>query len=140
MNRILTAGLLLALLSVAGWWLFTLVVDATKTEMMVEQVKLIEQARIDERALQEKINDDLKKQAEDLEAINTNLTADIAKLRKERPARSNMPQNARADCKGANGLELAGEYAEFLVRYSARAAEQDAALKACYAYADSLPR
>lgn len=96
----------------------------------------IEQAMTIERANQEKANVAIRKQAADQAAINTRLRADLAGLR-NRPERSGVLSAAsRSACAGANGAELARSDAEFLIQFAALAAEQDAALIACYKIID----
>lgn len=131
MNRTVMVVSLLALLSAGGWWLYTLVVDATKTEMMAEQIKLIEQARIDERQLQEKANDVLEQQTVDLGNVAASLALDVERLRRERPTRPALPSAPRATCADANGAELDADNASFLTRYSALAARQQIELNTC---------
>ena len=144
MNRTLVVGLSLALVIAVEWWLYTLVVDATKTEMMEEQIKLIEKARVEERELQENANHELQKQVDAKSVIADNLAADIERLRRERPTRPSVPPTPRATCEGADGTELAFVHAKFLTEFAALAAKQDTALATCYAVydagRDSLPR
>ena len=84
-------------------------------------------------------NDQIHKQAEEhadeVRTINARLSDALERLRK-RPER--MPESSRSACEGASGRELAAGDAEFLSRYAARAAEQESALKACYAWVDSV--
>jgi len=56
---------------------------------------------------------------------------------RDRPERA-MPDDSRAGCKGASGAELSRPDAGFLVREAARGDRLQAALTACYAYADTL--
>lgn len=56
---------------------------------------------------------------------------------RDRPERA-VPDDSRAGCKGASGTELSRQDAGFLVREAARGDRLQAALSACYAYADSL--
>lgn len=82
----------------------------------------------------EAINDQYMEQR----TIASRLNDELERLR-NRPARGDrVPGDAATDCSGANGAELAREHAEFLTRYAARAAQQDAALTACYDYADAM--
>ena len=131
MNRTLVVGLSLALVIAVEWWLYTLVVDATKTEMMEEQVKLIEKARVEERELQEKANHELQKQIDAKAVIATDLAADLERLRRERPTRPALPPTARAACNDANGRELDRDNASFLARYASLAAQQQIELNTC---------
>jgi hypothetical protein len=98
----------------------------------------ITQARITEREQQEAVTDAIQRQYWEQVAISSDLAADIERLR-NRPSRpAGVPQAAGSACQGANGAELAREYAELLTRRAARAAEQDAALEACQRYADAV--
>lgn len=72
---------------------------------------------------------------EELRTVNARLADALVRLRK-RPER--MPEPARQACEGATGRELAAGDAEFLSRYAARAAEQEAALSECYAWIDAV--
>ena len=75
--------------------------------------------------------------AQAIASTNRRLDAAIAGLR-DRPDRpAGMSEAPRATCEGANGPELARRNAEFLARYAAQAAEQDAALASCYASLDA---
>lgn len=72
---------------------------------------------------------------EELRTVNARLADALVRLRK-RPER--LPEPARQACEGATGRELAAGDAEFLSRYAARAAEQEAALSECYAWIDAV--
>jgi hypothetical protein len=78
-----------------------------------------------------------KTHAEELASVNGRLDAALAGLRNRPPRPAGVPETPRASCQGANGPELAGVHAEFLARYAAQAAKQDAALAACYASIDA---
>ena len=106
-----------------------------KTQQRVNEA--VSEARADEKRKQGIINATLQKQADSMRLINDRLQHDIDGLR-NRPDRQDLPDHPRADCSGASGAELARIHAEFLTRFSALAAKQDAALMACYEYADSL--
>ena len=110
--------------------------DLKENEIREVQQEAAEIARADERRKQEKINEGYQRQNEKLSTINATLTSDIKRLQHRESRR--LSEASRPECKGANGLELAREYAGFLVEYSAQAAKQDAAIAACYHYADSL--
>lgn len=94
-------------------------------------------ARDEERALQEKTNAILKKQFDDLASVHGRLITDLDQLR-DRPKRSEVPSHSGPGCQGATGAGLSREDARFLTGEAARANECRAALKTCYAYADSL--
>jgi hypothetical protein len=75
--------------------------------------------------------------AQAIASTNRRLDVALAGLR-DRPDRpAGVSEAPRATCEGANGPELARRNAEFLARYAARAAEQDAALASCYASLDA---
>ncbi len=109
-------------------------VAAKSAEVVAEAVK---EARKSERLKQEKINDVIQKQFNKVNSINSILSDDIDRLR-VRSSRRQLSSNSKTNCSGANGSELAKRDAEFLAGYSARAAKQQAALKACYDYADTV--
>lgn len=58
---------------------------------------------------------------------------------RDRPER-HLPGAPGTECKGANGSELSRSDAIFLTRLAARGDRLQAALEACYAYADTLKR
>lgn len=98
------------------------------------------EARRIERNEQEVVNHALRTQNDSLAGIAARLRTDLERLRNrpERPvSTAGMPAAPRTGCAGASGLELARGNAEFLIRFAALAAEQDAALIACYAVADA---
>lgn len=101
------------------------------------QNKAVNEARLQEKAKQGEINDALKKQYDEANAINTALNIDLDKLRK-RPSRSSLGNNPKPSCKGVTGKYLSGEDAGFLTREAARADKIRTALKTCYSYADSV--
>jgi BMFP domain-containing protein YqiC len=107
-----------------------------ENEVLKIQQEAASKAREQERKIQSKINQALKEQINEKDIISRNLADDIKRLQHRESRR--LSEAARINCQGASGLELAKEHAEFLSRYAAQAAEQDAALKACYSYADSL--
>ena len=72
---------------------------------------------------------------EALRTVNARLADALVRLR-QRPER--MQEPARKACEGATGQELAAGDAEFLSRYAARAAEQEAALSECYSWIDAV--
>ena len=111
---------------------------AWEGKLAKELAKASEAARADEQAKQRGVNDALRQQNEKLAAVNGRLGRDLDRLRNrpERPA--DVPETPRPSCEGANGPELARVYAEFLTRFAARAAEQDAALEACYRVIDVM--
>lgn len=95
-------------------------------------------ARSKEKMWQGVVNETAKNYDVKVAGIRRNLDTALDGLR-DRPERpSNLPATARTDCKNANGAELAGSHAAVLERYAAAAATQDAALVACYTYADKV--
>lgn len=120
----------------SGWFVSSLKAEAAMSklerDLAQKREEAVVEARSEEHQKQEKINETLRKQNEALGSINSRLTTDLARLR-QRPERPpGVPETPRPACSGANGPELGAEYAVFLRRYSARAAEQDAYLAACY--------
>ena len=67
-----------------------------------------------------------------------NLDIALNSLR-DRPDR-HLPNDPRANCKGASGDELSRADAVFLTRLAARADRIQSALDACYTYADTLTK
>jgi len=106
-----------------------------KTQTAINEA--VKEARSEEKIKQDKVNEILQTQIDDLNSINTGLNDDIIGLR-NRPSRRVVPDNPQTYCKGASGRELSREDAEFLTRQAARANTIRKALKACYAYADSI--
>lgn len=103
-----------------------------------ERAEASEAARSTEKKWQEATNEQTKQHQTRITAIRRNLDIALDGLR-DRPERSiNLPATARTDIKDCNGAELARSHAEFLERYAATAATQDAALVSCYRYADAL--
>lgn len=115
--------------------------EATTWKANIEQARAdaSEEARTIEREQQRRVNDALQKQYWVVAGVRDDLLADLERLR-DRPERSErpVPDTTGATCETANGAELAREYAEFLTRYAAKSAEQDAALEGCQAYADAV--
>ncbi|MCB6184305.1 hypothetical protein LIN78_12190 [Leeia sp. TBRC 13508] len=86
---------------------------------------------------QENTNVTINQLQQDRTDISNRLQSALVSLH-NRPSR--MPETARAHIKGTAGSELSREDASFLVGESARADRLQAALKACYQYADDLQR
>jgi len=103
-----------------------------------DKAAAVQQALTTERDRQEKANAAIRQQAADQAAINNRLRADLAGLRNRPERATNVSAGSRPACTGANGAELARIDAEFLVQFAAIAADQDAALSACYQVMDSL--
>ena len=135
----LKLALIAVILSILSGILYGAVQYGIGKERAEWQWKVIQaerSARDDERRKQGAINEVIKRQYNEIAIINTNLNNDIIEL-SNRPA-SSLPRDPEIDCSGANGSELAREHAQFSIEYGAKAATQDAALEACYRYADSL--
>lgn len=111
---------------------------AWEGKLAKELAKASEEARADEQAKQEGVNDALRQQNEKLAAVNGRLGRDLDRLRNRPERPRDVPETPRPACTGSNGPELARVYAEFLTRFAARAAEQDAALAACYRVIDVM--
>lgn len=109
-----------------------------KAKTYQELVAASEAARKQQTMWQGVVNETAKNYDVKVAGIRRNLDTALDGLR-DRPERpSNLPATARTDCKNANGAELAGSHAAVLERYAAAAATQDAALVACYTYADKV--
>ena len=134
-----TISLALIILIGLGGYFYGVDVTNTKWKAKTEEAinEAVQAALSKERALQHEVNKIAQRQADELHGINERLTSELDSLR-NRPSRRDVSRDTGADCQGANGPELAREYAEFLTRYGAKAAKQDAELAACYAYADSI--
>lgn len=76
-----------------------------------------------------------QEEAHAIDTIRSTLSDELDGVRK-RAQRATA--DARKACEGSSGRELAAGDAEFLGRYAARAAEQQEALKTCYAWIDRL--
>jgi len=95
----------------------------------------LERARKDEQSLQKAIDEISTKHAQEIRRISSQRDAAIDRLR-NRPER--LPEDSRANCKGATGAELSIRDSEFLIREAARADETRAEMIRCHAYADKL--
>ena len=111
--------------------------NACKAEYAVKLTDAVHSAKETEKTRSASISKASQVQYDEISAINANLLNDLDELRK-RPERTDMPRDSAINCAGANGAELAREHAKFSVQYGAKAATQDAALAACYSWADSL--
>lgn len=101
-----------------------------------ERAQALQKARDTETQWQEEVNEVTTNQAGKLAEVQRHLDVAIVSLR-DRPSRpAGLSAAPRTDCAGANGAELARSHAEFLERYAAAAAIQDAGLEACYAAYD----
>jgi hypothetical protein len=111
-----------------------------KARIHAENLKATQEARAKEQMWQGVVNETAKNYEIKLAGVRRNLDAALNGLR-DRPERpEHLPAAARADCKDANGAELARSHAAVLERYAAAAAIQDAALVACYGVLDATAK
>jgi len=136
MNKYILIGSLCACL---GGFFYGVKVTNTKwvakTQTAINEAVI--EARLEEKIKQDKVNEILQTQINDLNSINTNLNNNIVSLR-NRPSRRVVSDNPQTNCKGASGRELSREDSEFLTRQAARADTIRSALKSCYSYVDSI--
>lgn len=141
MNKLyIYAALILALIGFVKWYSdrqYDAGYNACQVESVTKIKEAIKAALEKEREAQEQINAGLQEQYNEINSINARLNADLDRLR-NRPSRASLSKTTKANCKGVSGAELAKEHAGFLAGYAAQAAKQDAALTACYNYADSI--
>jgi hypothetical protein len=134
------AGATLAAAAITGVWMHGDSHGALKCQHATSQAvsRIDAEVRETERKRYGELLDALNTQYMAQRGIADTLAADVERLR-SRPVRADrVPGDPAATCKGASGAELAREHAGFLVRYAARAAEQDAALAACYDAYDAV--
>lgn len=110
-----------------------------KSETLTAVNDAVEKARKEEQAKQGKVDEATQKQFDEYIAINTQLNADLDRLRK-RASRKQPTKESESICEGATGADLSGEDASFLTREAARADQIRSGLKACYNYADSVTK
>jgi hypothetical protein len=139
----LKMGTLVALLSAIAW-LYQHGREVERQEWETSQAQAVAEAQKQARATEQQRYGDLLNVLNDQymaqRRISDTLADDLERLR-QRPARIvRVPGDPApaGECPPATGDALAREDAEFLVRYAALAADYDAALAACYRYADSL--
>jgi hypothetical protein len=116
--------------------------ESTRWEAKItaERLAATEAARAKEIMWQGVVNETAKNYETKVAGVRRSLDTALDSLR-DRPERPrDLPAAARADVKDCNGAELARSHAEFLERYAAAAATQDAGLDACYAWADTISR
>jgi hypothetical protein len=134
--------ILLAVLAAVGAWAHGYGAGKDKVQAKWDQAVLAaERAAAAEKDRLREAEDKLRSaHAQALDRTNRRLDAALDGLRNrpERPV--GVPETPRSTCEGANGPELAGEHARFLARYAALAAQQDAALTACYASLEAAGR
>jgi len=116
-------------------------VDVTDTKWVADTQTAINtavaDARAEEKIKQDKVNETIQTQLDNLAVINYKLNTDIIGLR-NRPNRRDSARDTKVDCKGSSGADLSGPDSEFLTREAARADKLRAAVIACYEYADSI--
>ena len=141
MGKIIAVIVLIGMLIGLGWAIHDSGYDSGVADEKVIQAEAtrlaVKAARETEKKNQEKINDGLQKQYDELAGINDNLASSLIRLR-TRAARQHMSDSSKANCKGTTGAELSAEDGQFLIRESTRANKIRAALKACYTHADSV--
>ena len=144
MAKLIAAAVLISLIYVginAAWdAAFQSGVDSERVAWQADVAAKIEDARKIEQDRQEKINDLLQKQYDELAGINGALLDDLNSLRDrpDRPDEPSVPDDSRTSCEGADGRDLSGPDARFLVGLAARADTLRTGLAACYDYADAI--
>ena len=112
--------------------------DRWTAKITAERLRATEAARAKETMWQGVVNETARNYEIKMAGVRRNLDTALDGLR-ERPERPvDLPATARTDRQDCNGAELARSHAAVLERYAAAAASQDAALEACYEYADTL--
>ena len=109
-----------------------------ENDLKTQQLAAAKQARETSESWQEALNARIAYDHSRIAAVDARLSTATDELRKRPERSSNVPDNPRPSCTGANGLELARSDAEFLIQFAALAAKQDAALSACYEVLDGL--
>jgi len=137
MNTLYAGAGIIGLLVLVFFWADNNGYDRCVADVNEETSRLVEQAREEEQAKQERANEIAKRQYDEVVAINMRLDTDLKRLQ-HRESRRHLPKDSKAGCQGTSGAELSREDAEFLTREAARADRLRTALKACYDYADSL--
>lgn len=133
-SRIIASLVLLALSFCAGLKTMAEIRDSRERATQLEALK---QQEVQRQVWANEVAAARGERDEELRNVNARLADALVRLRK-RPDR--MPEPARQACEGATGRELAAGDAEFLSRYAARAAEQEAALSECYGWIDAVKR
>lgn len=129
----LLAGLLTGLF--LFWFGYLKGAEHERNKQSAAYLGQVEAARKAEQGLQAAMDASTKRHVEEVRRIANERDAALDRLR-NRPER--LPEDARANCKGASGAELSSRDSEFLVRQASRADEQREALKSCYEYADMI--
>ena len=109
-----------------------------ENDLKTQQLAATKQARETSEAWQEALNARIAYDHSRIAAVDARLSAATDELRKRPERSSNVPDNPRPTCTGANGAELGASHAIFLARFAASAAKQDGALASCYALIDAL--
>ena len=107
-------------------------------DIQQQQLEVAAQAAETSRTWQEALNARMAFDQQRVAAIDSRLSVATDELRKRPERSSNVPDNPRPTCTGANGAELGASHAIFLARFAASAARQDGALETCYALIDAL--
>ena len=129
----IVAGLIMLVLAFCGG-LRTMAVIRDEREHSA-QLEALKQQEVQRQTWANEVAAARGERDEEIRTVNARLADALVRLRK-RPER--MPEPARQACEGATGAELAAGDAEFLSRYAARAAEQEAALTECYRWIDAV--
>lgn len=101
----------------------------------LEVAEQVDKARLTEKELQRKADDNAKQAIKDKADLQSKLTIALNSLR-SRPER--MPEAARANCSGATGKELSRQDAESFIGLAYDCQRESIALDACYKHVDSL--
>lgn len=139
--RIVGAALAVVAVFGAGWtvraWRADAEMAALKQSMAQQQTVAVQFARAEEQRQQGKINEALKRQNEQVAAVNAGLHRDLDELRHRPERAAGVPQGTRPDCAGGTGAELSRPDAGFLAGEAARADLLRAALATCYEVIDA---
>ena len=127
----------IAVIGITAYFSYQAGGDSVRADAADAVQDAVKKARKEEQAKQEKVNELAQAQYNELSDINSDLNANLIRLR-NRPSRRNVSDSTETACKGANGADLSAQDAEFLTRESARGDRLRTALKACYEYADTV--
>ena len=136
---------LIIILAIIGFvkWYSDNQYDAGVNQCIADNVTAVNEAvvkdRESERAKQDEVDAEAKKQFDKLNDINNQLNVDLDRVRK-RANRKQPTKDSKPVCEGATGKSLSSEDAGFLVREANRADRIRIALKACYNYADVVAK
>lgn len=126
-----------AVIGITAYFSYQAGADSVRADAAKAVQKAVTEARIEEQAKQEKVNELAQTQYDELSDINSDLNANLIRLR-DRPSRGNLSEDSEIACKGTTGADLSAQDAEFLTRESARGDRLRTALKTCYDYADTV--